>query len=79
MVDVDRKKVFLQQGSELYKDMIALTDCTVKRYLAFRIIVNGMSFEDLVGGPALRDDEGDEKHAAGTQAAGGFLSGVQRG
>ena len=49
MVDVDRKKVFLQQGSEMYKDMIALTDCdTVKRYLAFRIIVNAMSFEDLV-------------------------------
>lgn len=50
MVDVDRKKVFLQQGSELYNDMVALTDCdTVKRYLAFRIIVNAMSFEDLVG------------------------------
>ena len=50
MVDVDRKKVFLQQGSELYSDMIALTDSeTVKRYLAFRIIVNAMSFEDLEG------------------------------
>ena len=50
MVDVDRKKVFLHQGSELYNDMIALTDSdTVKRYLAFRIIVNAMSFEDLVG------------------------------
>ena len=50
MVDVDRKKVFLQQGSELYSDMIALTDSeTVKRYLAFRIIVNAMSFEDIEG------------------------------
>ena len=50
MVDIDRKKAFLQQGSELYGDMIALTDSdTIKRYLAFRIIVNAMSFEDLVG------------------------------
>ena len=49
MIDIDRKKAFLQQGSELYRNMIALTDSdTVKRYLAFRIIVNAMSFEDLV-------------------------------
>ena len=55
MVDVDRKKVFLQQGSELYNDMIALTESdTVKRYLAFRIIVNAMSFEDLVGDRRFR-------------------------
>ena len=49
MTDLDRKKVFLQQGSELYHHMISLTGHdTVKRYLAFRIIVNAMSFEDLV-------------------------------
>ena len=49
MIDLDQKQVFLQQGSELYHVMIGLTDCdTVKRYLAFRIIVNAMSFEDLV-------------------------------
>ena len=48
-MDIERKKVFLQQGSELYNDMIVLTDSdTVKRYLAFRIIVNAISFEDLV-------------------------------
>lgn len=51
MVDFNRKKTFLQQGSELYNDMIALTDSdTVKRYLAFRIIVNAMSFEDINAG-----------------------------
>ena len=49
MIDLDQKTVFLQQGSELYRIMIALTDSdTVKRYLAFRVIVNAMSFEDLV-------------------------------
>lgn len=49
MIDLDRKMGFLQQGSELYGIMIGLTDCdTVKRYLSFRIIVNAMSFEDLV-------------------------------
>ena len=48
-IDIHRKKVFLQQGSELYHNMISLTDSdTVKRYLAFRIIVNAMAFEDLV-------------------------------
>lgn len=50
MIDIDRKKVFLQQGSKLYSEVIALTESdTVKRYLAFRIIVNAMSFEGLVG------------------------------
>ena len=49
MVDIDVKKVFLQQGSDLYGDIIALTASdTIKRYLAFRVIVNAMSFEDLV-------------------------------
>ena len=49
MIDLDQKLVFLQEGSELYRVMIALTDSdTVKRYLSFRIIVNAMSFEDLI-------------------------------
>ena len=50
VIDIDRKIVFLQQGSKLYREVIALTESdTVKRYLAFRIIVNAMSFKDLVG------------------------------
>ncbi len=49
-MDEDKKKVFLQQSSSLYDEMIKLTDNDViRRYLAFRIIVNTMSFEDLVG------------------------------
>ena len=45
MIDLDQKQVFLQQGSGLYHVMIGLTDCdTVKRYLAFRIIVNARWF-----------------------------------
>ena len=50
MTDLEWKKRFLQQGSDLYREMIELTDHDViKRYLAFRIIVNAMSFEDLIG------------------------------
>ena len=49
MIDLHRKKAFLQQGSALYQDMIELTASdTIKRYLAFRVIVNAMAFEDLV-------------------------------
>ena len=49
MIDLHLKKVFLQQGSALYQDMIELTASdTIKRYLAFRVIVNAMAFEDLV-------------------------------
>ncbi|MDE2661105.1 MAG: hypothetical protein OXI45_12955 [Acidobacteriota bacterium] len=49
MNDLERKKRFLQQTSELYREMIELTDHdAIKRYLAFRIIVNAMSFEDLI-------------------------------
>jgi hypothetical protein len=49
-MDLDQKKTFLQQGAALYGEMIKLTtNDVVRRYLAFRIIVNAMSFEDIVG------------------------------
>jgi len=49
-VDIEAKKGFLQQGAALYHDMICLSsNDVVRRYLAFRIIVNAMSFEDIVG------------------------------
>ena len=49
-MDLDQKKTFLQQGAALYGEMIKLTtNDVVRRYLAFRIIVNTMSFEDIVG------------------------------
>ena len=48
-MDTDIKKAFVQQGSLLYAEMIKLTQSDViRRYLAFRIMVNSMSFEDLV-------------------------------
>lgn len=48
-MDIDAKKSFLQQGSELYDKMVSLAPSdTIRRFLAFRIIVNAMSFEDLV-------------------------------
>lgn len=50
MIDETAKKTFLLEGSELYLGLIQRsTSDVIKRYLAFRIIVNGMSFEDLVG------------------------------
>lgn len=49
MIDLDAKKTFLQQGSALYGEMIKLTaNDVIRRYLAFRIIVNAMSFEDIL-------------------------------
>jgi len=58
-MDLDLKKAFLQQGSALYAEMIKLTtNDVVRRYLAFRIIVNTMSFEDLIGNrqhPRMRE------------------------
>lgn len=50
MVDEQIKKTFLQQGAELYEAMIQLApNDTIRRYLAFRIIVNAMAFEDISG------------------------------
>jgi hypothetical protein len=49
-MDIPLKKTFLQQGSALYQEMIKLAPHDViRRYLAFRIIVNAMCFEDVVG------------------------------
>lgn len=49
-MDESKKKSFLQQGSSLYGEMIKLTaNDVIRRYLAFRIIVNTMSFEDIIG------------------------------
>ena len=43
------KKTFLQQGSALYSAMIELAGHDViRRYLATRIVVNAMAFEDLI-------------------------------
>lgn len=48
-MDLEEKKTFLLEGSKLYQAMIDLAPSdTLRRYLAFRIIVNAMSFEDLV-------------------------------
>lgn len=48
--DLEAKKTFLQQGSALYDEMIKLApNDVIRRYLAFRIVVNAMAFEDLVG------------------------------
>lgn len=50
MADENAKMTFLLEGSRLYQGMIDQSSSDViKRYLAFRIIVNAMSFEDLVG------------------------------
>lgn len=47
--DIEAKKTFLQQSSALYSEMIRLTKSDViRRYLAFRILVNTMSFEDVI-------------------------------
>ncbi|MCX7257947.1 MAG: hypothetical protein NTZ64_14845 [Polaromonas sp.] len=47
---IENKKTFLLESSRLYETMIRLTTSEViRRYLAFRIIVNAMAFEDLVG------------------------------
>ena len=47
---IDDMKTFLLEGSRLYEAMIRLTTSEViRRYLAFRIIVNAMAFEDLIG------------------------------
>ena len=48
-MDIDSKKTILLKGSHLYSIMIKLAPSDViRRYLAFRIIVNAMSFEDIV-------------------------------
>ncbi len=48
-MDLHLKKGFLQQSSALYDEMIRLaTNDVIRRYLAFRIIVNAMSFEDIL-------------------------------
>jgi hypothetical protein len=47
---IEDKKTFLLESSRLYEAMIRLTTSEVlRRYLAFRIIVNAMAFEDLIG------------------------------
>ena len=48
-MDIDAKKTMLLTGSCLYDQMIELApNDVVRRYLAFRIIVNAMSFEDVI-------------------------------
>ena len=48
-MDIDSKKTILLKGSHLYNTMIKLAPGDViRRYLAFRIIVNAMSFEDII-------------------------------
>lgn len=48
-MDIQSKKTFLLQGATLYAEMIGLTkNDVIQRYLAFRIIVNAMSFEDII-------------------------------
>ena len=48
-MDIDSKKTMLLKGSDLYNIMIELAPSDViRRYLAFRIIVNAMAFEDIV-------------------------------
>jgi len=50
MNDFEQKKAFLYQGALLYDALIRFApDDTVRRYLAFRIMVDAMSFEDMVG------------------------------
>jgi hypothetical protein len=47
---IDDRKTFLLEASRLYDAMIRMTTSEViRRYLAFRIIVNAMAFEDLIG------------------------------
>jgi hypothetical protein len=49
VTDLEAKKTFLQQGSALYAEMIRLApNDVIRRYLAFRIVVNAMAFEDIV-------------------------------
>ena len=48
-MDIDAKKTILLTGSDLYNTMITLApNDVIRRYLAFRVIVNAMSFEDVV-------------------------------
>ena len=50
MSDLENKKTFLYEGALIFDRLISLApDDAIRRYLAFRIIVNAMSFEDLVG------------------------------
>lgn len=47
---LEDRKTFLLESSRLYDAMTRLTTSeVVRRYLAFRIIVNAMAFEELVG------------------------------
>lgn len=47
---LEDRKTFLLEGARLYDAMIRLTTSEViRRYLAFRIIVNNMAFEDVSG------------------------------
>lgn len=59
VTDLQAKKTFLQQSSSLYAEMIELApNDIIRRYLAFRVIVNAMSFEDLTQNrqePRLRE------------------------
>lgn len=49
ITDFEAKKTFLWQGSALYAEMIRLApNDVIRRYLAFRIVVNAMAFEDIV-------------------------------
>src|SRR5229473_285637 len=50
MIDLEAKKAFLYQSALLYRAMIEFAPNDVLgRHLAFRIIVNAISFEDLIG------------------------------
>lgn len=48
--ELEPKKAFLYNGALLYNRLIKTApDDAIRRYLAFRIMVDAMSFEDLVG------------------------------
>lgn len=50
MIDLEEKRAFLSSGALLYHSMIKVAEAdVVRRRLAFHIIVNAVSFEDLMG------------------------------
>jgi hypothetical protein len=59
MKDLEDKKRFLLNSGLLYNKIISLTEKScLKRFLAFKIIINAMSFEDIVNDRQFSDFRG---------------------
>lgn len=56
IIDIEHKKKYLLEVSKKYREFSYQTDSNcLQRYLAFRIILNAMSFEDMIGQRVFSD------------------------